>query len=154
MPKENNKMQVDIENLFKQNVNDLLSIKELYSKLEELGEKITQTKYIDNTIVKKLKKEYKKLEKIIMDENIQFKLNKDIETINSQMDTKANKDDIKTINSHLDNIENTYEFNVLSPPRVIFEGRVLEPLKIDIEDVEPRNTKDNSWSTLYKHRNL
>ena len=28
----------------------------------------------------------------------------------------------------------TYGFNVLSPPRVIFEGRVLEPLKIDIEE--------------------
>ena len=34
MPKENNKMQVDIDTLKKQNVNDLLSIKELYSKLE------------------------------------------------------------------------------------------------------------------------
>ena len=36
MVKENNKMQVDIENLIKQNVNDLSSIKEIYSKLEEL----------------------------------------------------------------------------------------------------------------------
>ena len=44
MPKENNKMQVDIDTLKKQNVNDLLSIKELYSKLEELAEKITQIK--------------------------------------------------------------------------------------------------------------
>ena len=57
MVKENNKMQVDIDTLKKQNVNDLLSIKELYSKLEELGEKITQVKYIDNTLVKKIKKE-------------------------------------------------------------------------------------------------
>ena len=48
MSKENNKMQVDIENLFKQNVNDLLSIKELYKRIEELGEKITQIKYIMN----------------------------------------------------------------------------------------------------------
>ena len=102
MPKENNKMQVDIDTLKKQNVKDLLSIKELYSKLEELGEKITQVKYIDNTIVKKIKKEYEKLKKIILDENIQvqldnkidefnIKLTNDIETINSQMDNKANK---------------------------------------------------------------
>ena len=102
MPKENNKMQVDIDTLKKQNVNDLLSIKELYSKLEELGEKITQTKYIDNTIVKKLKKEYENLKKIILDENIQVKLTDDIETINSQIETKANKDDIETINSQMD----------------------------------------------------
>ena len=90
MSKENNKMQVDIENLFKQNVNDLLSIKELYRKLKEMEEKITQFKYIDNTLVKKLKKEYEKLNKIILDENVQVKLTNDIETINSQLGSKAN----------------------------------------------------------------
>ena len=104
MTKENNKMQVDIDTLKKQNVNDLLSIKELYSKLEEVREKITQINYIDNTLVKKIKKEYEKLEKIVLDENIQFKLTNDIETINSHLDTKANKDDIKTINSQLEHI--------------------------------------------------
>ena len=96
MTKENNKMQVDIDTLKKQNVNDLLSIKELYKRIEELGEKITQNKYNDNTLVKKIKKEYEKLKKeyeklkneyeklkkIILDENIQVKLTTDIETIN------------------------------------------------------------------------
>ena len=56
MPKENNKMQVDIENLIKQNVNDLSSIKELYRKLKEVEEKITQIKYIDINLANKLKK--------------------------------------------------------------------------------------------------
>ena len=109
MPKENNKMQVDIDTLKKQNVNDLLSIKELYSKLEELGEKITQVKYIDNTLVKKIKKEYGNLKKIILDENVQvqldnkinefnLKLTHNIETINSQMDSKANKNDLAFVN--------------------------------------------------------
>ena len=91
MPKENNKMQVDIDTLKKQNVNDLLSIKELYKRIEELGEKITQIKYIDNTLVKKLKKEYEKLKKIILDENVQIKITNDIETINSQLDTIVSK---------------------------------------------------------------
>ena len=67
MPKENNKMQVDIDTLKKQNVNDLSSIKELYKRIEELGEKTTQIKYINNTLVKKLKKEYENLKKIILD---------------------------------------------------------------------------------------
>ena len=114
MTKENNKVDInkhemDIGTLKKQNVNDLLSIKELYSKLEELGEKITQFKYIDNTLVKKLKKEYENLKKIILDENIQvqldnkidefnLKLTHDIETINSQL-----THDIETINSQLTN---------------------------------------------------
>ena len=54
MPKENNKMQIDIDNLLKQNVNDLCSIKELYRKLKEVEEKISQIKYIDNTLAYKL----------------------------------------------------------------------------------------------------
>ena len=86
MPKENNKMQVDIDTLKKQNVNDLLSIKELYKRIEELSEKTSQFKYIDSQLAKKLKKEYEKLKKIILDENLQIKLTDDIETINSQMD--------------------------------------------------------------------
>ena len=65
MSDENNKMQIDIENLFKQNVNDLSSIKELYRKLKEVEEKISQIKYIDSTLATKLKKEYEKLKKII-----------------------------------------------------------------------------------------
>ena len=51
-----NKHEVEIENLFKQNVNDLSSIKELYRKLKELEKKISQIKYIDNNLANKLKK--------------------------------------------------------------------------------------------------
>ena len=100
MPKENNNMQVDIENLFKQNVNDLSSIKELYRKLKEVEKKITEIKYTDTVLVNKLKKDYESLIKtiskdyeslkcIILDENIQAKLANDIKTINSQLDNKV-----------------------------------------------------------------
>ena len=111
MSNENNKMQVDIENLFKQNVNDLSAIKELYRKLKEVEEKILQIKYIDSTLAYKLKKEYEKLKKIILDENIQAKLNNDIETINEKLNNviesinvKLN-DDVDTIKSQLYRIE-------------------------------------------------
>ena len=96
---ENNKMQVVIENLIKQNVNDLSAIKELYRKLNEIQEKISQIKYIDNTLVKKLKNEYEKLKKIILDENVQAKLYNDIESINLQLVTKASE-----LSSRIDNI--------------------------------------------------
>ena len=91
---ENNKMQVDIENLIKQNVNDLSSIKELYRKLKEMEEKISKIKYIDTKLADKLKKDYEKLKETIKDENIETKLtklNNDIESINSQLETIANK---------------------------------------------------------------
>ena len=111
MPKENNKMQVDIDTLKKQNVNDLLSIKELYKRIEELGEKITQIKYIDNTIVKKIKKEYEKLNKIILDENIQVELTNKINEIIPQMETNK-----KEINLNTNNIESRC-INVKYPPK-------------------------------------
>ena len=73
MSNENNKMQVDIENLIKQNENDLCSIKELYRKLKEVEEKISQIEYINSTLVDKLKKDYEKFKSKILNENIQAK---------------------------------------------------------------------------------
>ena len=117
-----NSQQVDIENLFKQNANDLVSIKELYRKLKDLEEKISQIKYIDTNLADKLKKDYENLKKVILNENIQIQLtngineintsinkinndineintsinknNNDINEVNSQLDTKANKNEI------------------------------------------------------------
>ena len=65
-----NSQQVDIENLFKQNELDLCSIKELYRKLEEIDKKITQIKYINTTLVDKIKKDYEKFKSEILNENI------------------------------------------------------------------------------------
>ena len=161
MSKENNKMQVDIDTLKKQNVNDLLSIKEIYSKLEELGEKITKIKYIDNTLVKKIKKEYENLNKIILDENIQvqldnkidefnLKLTHDIETINSQLDNKVNKIDIETINSQLDTIANkgtTVE---------VLERVTKEEIDRQIEDgtIAAMTIEDGTISSLKLDKNI
>ena len=102
-----NSQQVDIENLFKQNENDLSSIKELYRKLEKLEEKITQIKYIDSKLADKLKKDYEKLKRIILDENIQVKLNNRINKINTSINNINN--DINEINSQMDNITNNYD---------------------------------------------
>ena len=96
-----NSQQVDIENLFKQNANDLSSIKELYRKLEKLEEKITQIKYIDSKLADKLKKDYEKLKRIILDENIQAELNNKIEDTKTEI--KSAKTEINEINAQLDN---------------------------------------------------
>ena len=61
-----NSQQIDIENLFKQNVNDLASIKELYRKIEELDEKIEQINYINTKLVDKIKKDYEKFKSEIL----------------------------------------------------------------------------------------
>ena len=117
MPKENNKMQVDIDTLKKQNVNDLLSIKELYNRIEELGEKITQIKYIDSTLANKLKKEYEKLKRIILDQNVSVRLTNEIETVNTKLTNEIEtvneklSNDIETINSQIETINPQLETN-------------------------------------------
>ena len=87
-----NSQQVDIENLFKQNELNLCSIKELYRKLEEMEKKISQIKYIDNTLVNKLERDYEKLKKVIIDENIQVQLTNDINDIKSRLENLENKE--------------------------------------------------------------
>ena len=89
MPIDINKHEVDIDTLFKQNENDLVSIKELYRKLKNLEKKISQIKYIDSNLADKLKKDYEKLKRIILDENIQAKLTNDINEINTQLNTNT-----------------------------------------------------------------
>ena len=75
---------------FKQNELNLCSIKELYRKLEEMEKKISQIKYIDNTLVNKLERDYEKLKKVIIDENIQVQLTNDINDIKSRLENLEN----------------------------------------------------------------
>ena len=90
MPKENNKVdinkhEIDIDTLFKQNVNDLSAIKELYRKLKEMEDRITQIKYIDTALSKKLQKDYENLKKQITDENFQLQINSKIDNVKSEL---------------------------------------------------------------------
>ena len=71
MPIDINKHDVDIDILFKQNENDLCSIKELYRKIDEIEEKIRQKKIADNALADMFKKEIESLKKLIQTENTQ-----------------------------------------------------------------------------------
>ena len=70
MPYDINSQQIDIENLFKQNVNDLASIKELYKRIDKLDTKISQIKYIDEVLGNKFKKELESLKDSIQNRNV------------------------------------------------------------------------------------
>ena len=100
MPIDINKHEVDIDTLFKQNELDLCSIKELYRKLEEMGKKISQIKYIDTKLADKLKNDYEKLKRVILDENIQVKLTNDINEIDTSINNINN--DINEIGTQLE----------------------------------------------------
>ena len=105
-----NKHEVDIDTLFKQNENDLSSIKELYRNLKELEKKIIQIKYIDSNLADKLKKDYEKLKRVILDENIQAKLTNDIKEIDEQL-TKIRDINGKKI-YQFSNVESMKTYNV------------------------------------------
>ena len=154
MTKENNKVDInkhemDIDTLKKQNVNDLSSIKELYRKLKEVEEKISQVKHIDNTLVKKIKKEYGNLKKIILDENIQVKLTNDIETIKSKLETIAN---YKTDNGKLafkkngNTIEIAWKYNDISDIMIVFDKFGVNNL-MQIAKINLITTKNPTVST-------
>ena len=70
MPIDINKHEVEIDNLFKQNENDLCSIKELYRKIEEIEKKIDQINYINTKLVDMLKKDYEKFKSEILNGGI------------------------------------------------------------------------------------
>ena len=127
MPYDINSQQIDIENLFKQNANDLSSIKELYRKLKDLEKKISQIKYIDSKLPDKLKKDYEKLKRIILDENIQVKLTNDIEEIDMSINNINN--DIGEVSSQLDTIETKIEnYKVIN---VLEHGVIANNINID-----------------------
>ena len=109
-----NSQQIDIENLFKQNANDLTSIKELYRKLEEMEKKISQIKHIDEVLGNKFKKELESLKDLIQNGTSQpvpgqpgisqTELNNRFNTINTRIDNLNNE--ISEISSQLDNLVN------------------------------------------------
>ena len=68
MTNENNKFQIDVENLKKQNEIDLCAIKELYKRLDEIEKKISQIKYINEVLGNKFKKELESLKKLVQNE--------------------------------------------------------------------------------------
>ena len=173
MSNENNKIdinkhEIDIDTLKKQNVNDLLSIKNLYSKLEGMENKISHIKYIDSTLANKLKKDYEKLKKIILDENAQAELANEIETINEKLSTEIETinvnlsteietnnekltNDVETINSQLDTSMNklnkiTTNENNACPKFCLdfemYENESLESCKAQIDVVKSFGFKE------------
>ena len=143
MPIDINKHEVDIDNLFKQNENDLVSIKELYRKLKDLEKKISQNKYIDSKLTDKLKKDYEKLKRIILDENIQAKLTNDINEIGTSINNINN--DIVAINLQMDNKANQGDLEVE-------RNRISEIIKNEgtsVDDVELQDIRVGSNGKVY-----
>ena len=132
MPKENNKVdinkhEIDIDTLFKQNVNDLSAIKELYRKLQDIENKISQIKYIDSNLANKLKKDYEKLKKIILEENIQLQLYNEINNIKTELNTCEKKyNEINNIKTELNTCAKKDDVAKISSGTPLFASSTTE----------------------------
>lgn len=117
-----NRIKQNIEQLQDQNAIDFQQWKRLGKEIEELEGKIKISDCNLNLVIKKIKADYESLRRMVIDENIQVKLNEKIEQnkneinkkvnnetfqnkvdeINSQLDTKANKVDLKSLEARMD----------------------------------------------------
>lgn len=102
-----NRVQQNIKELQDQNAIDFQQWKRLGQEIERLEKKIKTTDKHYNLLMVKIKDDYEKLKKVIIDENVQVQLNTKIEENKTQIYKKVNIDtfnkSISRINDELDN---------------------------------------------------
>lgn len=88
-----NKIQQNVKELQDQNAIDFQQWKKLGKDIEKLSEKIKLSDTNLNMLMKKIKNDYEKMKKIIIDENIQVQLNNKIEQNKNEIVDNKNKID-------------------------------------------------------------
>ena len=88
-----NKIQQNVKELQDQNAIDFQQWKKLGKDIEKLSEKIKLSDTNLNMLMKKIKNDYEKMKKIIIDENIQVQLNNKIEKNKNEIVDNKNKID-------------------------------------------------------------
>ncbi len=111
----------DIEDLKEQNILDFQDNKNLRKEIEKLEEQLRDKTKLNDLKMRKIERDYAKLKRVIIDENVSITLNNKIDTskkelnnkietnraevnselskINEQLNNKANKDDITRLSS-------------------------------------------------------
>ena len=92
-----NKIQQKIKELQDQNAIDFQQWKKLWKDIKKLSEKIKLSDTNLNMLMKKIKNDYEKMKKIIIDENIQVQLNNKIEQNKNEIVDNKNKIDYAKI---------------------------------------------------------
>ena len=98
-----NRVLQNIKELQAQNAIDFQQWKRLGQEIEKLAGKIKTTDGHYNLLMKKIKADYEKLRKVIIDENIQIELSNGIEENKKEIGKKVN---IDTFNSSINKIKN------------------------------------------------
>ena len=98
-----NIIQQIVEELQDQNAIDFQQWKKLGKDIEKLSEKIKISDTNLSVLMKKIKNDYEKLRKVIIDENVQFELKNKIEDNKNEINKKVN---IKTFEDKIEEHEN------------------------------------------------
>lgn len=164
-----NKIQQNVKELQDQNFIDFQQWKKLGKDIEKLSEKIKLSDTNLIVLMKKIKNDYEKLKKIIVDENVQVQLNnkieknkndiidsnnkieKNINEINKKVNTETFQNEVDEINSNInnkvgkinsqmDNIVNLYADNYITDNILDVDSLSLN-LKDNTTILFPRNIK-------------
>ena len=98
-----NIIQQNVKELQDQNAIDFQQWKKLGKDIEKLSEKIKISDTNLSILMKKIKNDYEKLRKVIIDENVQFELKNKIEDNKNEINKKVN---IKTFEDKIEEHEN------------------------------------------------
>lgn len=159
-----NEVQKNVEELQDQNAIDFQQWKRLGQEIERLEGKIKTSDNHLNLLMKKIKADYEKLKKVIIDENVQFELFDSISEINGQLDNKANISDIAKISSGtpsivdslsemIDSTKNyvlkstgeiyAWKNGAITPTNIIYQATAIQENSIDLLEIS-----DNIRDTL------
>lgn len=136
-----NKIQQNVKELQDQNFIDFQQWKKLGKDIEKLSEKIKLSDTNLIVFMKKIKNDYEKLKKIIIDENIQIQLNNKIEDNKNEINKKVNietfDNTIVEFNSQMNNKANK---NEVGAPLVANDiSEMVDTSKVYV------NTTDRNW---------
>lgn len=101
-----NKIKQNVKELQAQNAIDFQQWKKLGKDIEKLSQKIKLSDTNLNMLMKKIKNDYEKMKKIIIDENIQVQLNNKIEQNKNEINKKVN---IETFQNTIDKFNSDLE---------------------------------------------
>lgn len=158
-----NKIQQIVKELQDQNAIDFQQWKKLGKEIEKLSEKIKLSDTNLSVLMKKIKNDYEKLKKVIIDENVQIELNNKIEDnkndivdnknkieqnineINKKVNTETFQNEVDEINLQMDtNVQNL----IIKINDVAEKGTTKEVVIATTQDIIQKKIENGSLANL------
>lgn len=137
-----NKIQQNVKELQDQNFINFQQWKKLGKDIEKLSEKIKLSDTNLIMLMKKIKNDYEKLKKIIIDENVQVQLNNKIEDNKTEIKNNKNKTDYNTNKIQENKNEINKKVNIETFEKKVSEINSELGKKVNKKEMRYLNVKD------------